>query len=264
MTYSLREVNGPRHEIVFLESEKTVDDKLQAVSRIVQRIERAMPSGKGFEFQIRNLAYTEPGVRLHREAFSPIPSLRIQPWSSTGAHNPDSGTALIAAENAFGTGKHPSSLLCLRFLESARTTGEGADREVLDFGCGTGLLAIAAVLLGADMALGVEIDGQSVQTAKKNVALNKLENRITILEGSWNVVRGEFDLVLANLVPSVLLRTGRNIPNHVKAGGRVVIAGFSRNQMPDMERFFMDVGLAADKRMTLDDWGLLVMKPVCG
>ena len=147
--------------------------------------------------------------------------------------------------------------LCLQFLDcaaqSAPHEGEGKGGDVLDFGCGTGLLAIAAVTLGARQALGVEIDHQSVQTARKNVALNRLDHKIDIRKGSWNEVHGKFDLVLANLVPSVLLRTGQNIPNHLKNGGRAVIAGFGRNQMNDMERFFMDAGLLTQKRMTLDE-----------
>ena len=187
--------------------------------------------------------------------------MRIQPWNPDLIQAPDSGTVIIDAENAFGTGKHPSSCLCLQFLVSAARSSsrEGKGGDVLDFGCGTGLLAIAAIALGARKALGVEIDRQSVQTARKNVALNRLEHRITIRQGSWEEVQGKFDLVLANLVPAVLFRTGQNIPNHLKDEGRAVIAGFGRNQMGDMERFFMDAGLFTQKTMIQDGWGLLVM-----
>jgi ribosomal protein L11 methyltransferase len=264
MAYSQRPADGPGSEIVFLENEKTVDDKLHALSRIVRRLERMFSPGKGFEFRVRNLAYSEPCVAEYREAFYPIPSLRIQPWGRGLVPVPDSRTVLIAAENAFGTGKHPSSRLCLRFLDEVSPGWGKGGRNILDFGCGTGLLAIAAVLLGAEKALGVETDAQSVQTAKKNVALNHLEERITIAQGSWKEVRGEFDLVLANLVPSVLLRSGCNIPKHLKAGGYAVIAGFGLKQMPDMARFFMDIGLSLERNMTLDDWGLLVMKRARG
>lgn len=259
VVYAHRGMDGPRPEIVFLESENSVDGKLRAISRIVRRLEKDPPQGGMFAFRVRNLAYAEPGAAVYREAFSPIPSIRIQPWCPAGTPVPDPGTVVLAGENAFGNGKHPSSRLCLQFLDSMSPGKEGAGGEVLDFGCGTGLLAIAAVLLGYGKALGVEIDSQAVQTAKKNVSMNRLENRIIIRQGSWDEVHGKFDLILANLVPSVLLRTGRNIPKHLKAGGCAVVAGFSRNQMQDMERFFRDAGLITQKRMTLDGWGLLGM-----
>jgi ribosomal protein L11 methyltransferase len=102
--------------------------------------------------------------------------------------------------------------------------------EVLDFGCGTGLLAIAALKMGAKKALGVEIDHQSAQTAIKNVELNGLSEEILIKEGSWEVVEGKYDLILANLVTAALFRAGKHISGHLKDHGKVVVSGFSCNQ----------------------------------
>lgn len=263
VVYFKRGMAGPKPEIVLLESEKSMDEKLHAISQITRRLERVLALEGRFAFRVRNLAYVEPSAAMSREAFFPIPSMKIQPWNPTLIQAPVSGTVIIDAENAFGTGKHPSSCLCLQFLDGAARSrpseGEGKGGDVLDFGCGTGLLAIAAVALGARKALGVEIDQQSVQTARKNVALNRLDHKIDIRQGSWKEVHGKFDLILANLVPSVLFRTGQNISNHLKDGGRAVIAGFGRNQMNDMERFFMDAGLFTQKKMTQDGWGLLVI-----
>lgn len=131
---------------------------------------------------------------------------------------------------------------------------------MLDFGCGTGLLAIAAVKLGAKRAIGVELDHQSVQTARRNVALNGLTEKIEIREGSWDVLHETYDLILANLVPSALLRIGNHIPLHLKSEGKVVISGFGRPQMSEMGNYFMEFGLIPAAHSSAEGWGLLVME----
>ena len=111
MAYFKRGMDGPKPEIVLLESEKSVEDQLRAISQITRRLERTFSFEGEFEFRVRNLAYAEPSAEIHREAFYPIPSMKIQPWNPTLIQAPDSGTVIIDAENAFGTGKHPSSCL---------------------------------------------------------------------------------------------------------------------------------------------------------
>jgi ribosomal protein L11 methyltransferase len=132
-------------------------------------------------------------------------------------------------------------------------------REVLDFGCGTGVLAIAAVKMGAKKALGVEIDPKSVQTAKKNVEINGLTERILIKQGSWEVVEGKYDLILANLVAAALFRAGKYIPSYLKDDGKVVVSGFSTNQQGEIKEFFRKQGLVATDRSSLEDWGAMVL-----
>ena len=135
-------------------------------------------------------------------------------------------------------------------------------REVLDFGCGTGLLAIAAVKMGAKKAVGVEIDKQSVETAKRNVELNMLSSKIAIREGSWEVVHEKYDLILANLVPSAILRTGGRIPYRLVNNGKVVLSGFGKNRCQEVERFFMKLGFITTHRSTLEGWSALLMEKV--
>jgi ribosomal protein L11 methyltransferase len=132
-------------------------------------------------------------------------------------------------------------------------------REVLDFGCGTGVLAIAAVKMGAKKAVGVEIDHQSAQTAVKNVDLNGLSERILIKEGSWEVVEGKYDLILANLVTAALLRAGKHLPQLLKGHGRVVISGFSSKQQGEIEESFRKWGLIATDRSSLEGWSAMVL-----
>jgi ribosomal protein L11 methyltransferase len=242
------------------ENEKGLDHSLLAISRIVTRLEKDYSLDKGLDLRVRNLAYAEPETaEALKAAFSPIPSILVQPWQASLSKADDSHTIILDEQQAFGTGRHPSTVLCLRAMEEmALSQGALTGKNVLDFGCGTGLLAIAAVKMGAEEAVGVEIDRESALTASKNVSRNGVSDRVTILQGSWEEVRGIFDLILANLVPSVLFRTGHDILNHLEKKGRAVVSGFSEKQMEEVEAYFCSMGLQVIRRSCLDGWAAFV------
>jgi len=239
--------------------EANLDKKISGISSIITQTEWALSLSSEFYVRVRNLAHSEPSAEaiLFMEPFSPIPSMTIQPWTPDLAKPKNSRTIILDPHHAFGTGKHPTTLLCLSIMDllangSRAQALKGA--KVLDFGCGTGLLAIAAVKMGAQEAVGVEIDPPSVQTAKTNVALNHLSGRVTIREGSWEVVHEKYDFIFANLVVSALLRTGTHIPDHLTQTGTAVISGFGENQMGEMKRFFEEAGLTISKQSVLEGW----------
>jgi len=245
--------------------EGRLNDMLLSISRIMAEVEETIPLEGKLEIRVRNLTYSEPytGSSQFSEPFNPVPTITIHPWSLTMPEITDPRTIILDPRHAFGTGKHPSTRLCLRIIESlsrddvpARGFGEW---EVLDFGCGTGLLAIAALTLGAKRALAVEIDPPSAKAAKANAALNHLSQRISIRQGSWEVVHETYDLILANLVISALLRTAGHIPGHLKEQGVAVVSGFSENQMDHIKGLFEGLGMRASQELTMDGWGALVM-----
>jgi ribosomal protein L11 methyltransferase len=246
---------------MILESgEKRLDSKLLDISSIVNETKRALSLRSEFYIRVRNLAYSEPssGSSQFMEPFSPIDSMTIQPWTPDLAQPTGPRTIVLDPNHAFGTGKHPTTLLCLRIMDlisngSRVQPFEGA--RILDFGCGTGLLAIAAVKMGAKEAVGVEIDPPSVRVAKSNVDLNHLSGRVIIRQGSWEVVNEKYDFIFANLVVAALLRTGTHIPDHLTQTGTAVISGFGENQMDEVKRFFEDRGLTLSKQYTLEGWG---------
>jgi ribosomal protein L11 methyltransferase len=243
------------------ETEIGLDDSLLAISRIVTRLEKDYSLDGGLDLRVKNLAYSEPERgESSKEAFSPISSILVQPWHASLSRAPDRRTIVIDEHHAFGTGRHPSTVLCLRAVEEMALSQEGiGGKDVLDFGCGTGLLAIAAVKMGAERAVGVEIDHDSAATATKNVFLNQVSGRVTVLHGSWEVVQQEvYDLILANLVPSVLFRTGHQIVNHLEKNGRVVVSGFSEKQVEEVEAYLCSLGLQVIKRSCLDGWTAFV------
>jgi SAM-dependent methyltransferase len=239
------------------------DDTLMEISRVVREVERALGLEKDLELRTRNLAYSEPpvGGGPSGEPFRAVASMTIVPWHPSLARGIDEAAVVIDPHHAFGTGKHPTTHLCLESLERmARSERPGPGlkgKRVLDFGCGTGLLAIAAVKMGAGTALGIEIDPQSARTAERNVALNGLQGRVMIRCGSWDAVREKFDLILANVVASVLLRTGRQISGHLQDRGEAVVSGFSENQVEEIKRFLVTTGLILKDHSCRGGWAAL-------
>ena len=258
--------SAPLQTITLKETDPEIlDRQLVRIASLIATVEQKSKSSDSLEMRVRNLGYSEPpcGSESDSEPFKPIPSITIRPWTSSVPVDLTPDTIVLDPRHAFGTGKHPSTKLCLEILDSIspRILDEHsfARSRVLDFGCGTGLLAMAAVHLGAKQAVGIEIDNESAEAAKRNISLNRLADRIQIRKGSWDVVRENYDLILANLVPSVLFRTGENIPKHLKKRGIVVVSGFSEKLLGEMAAFFSEAGLIMLERFSLKTWGALLM-----
>jgi SAM-dependent methyltransferase len=262
----LEEDSLSSHSVCIRESSpESVDRKLLELSPLIDKIEAEGGHRNCLKMRVRNLGYSEPpsGSEHFLEPFNPIPSLTIQPWSFSAPHASNEDVIILDPHNAFGTGKHPTTRLALEILADVARANHGelsfAQWSVLDFGCGTGILAMAAVRLGAKEALGVEIDPQSAKAALRNVRLNRLSQRIQVEQGSWDKVSGAYELILANVVPSVLFRMGDAIPAHLKQRGLAVVSGFGERLLEEMAQFFSGMGLIVLNRFSLEGWGGLLM-----
>ncbi len=132
---------------------------------------------------------------------------------------------------AFGTGTHATTSLCLAFLDEAILPGN----EVLDIGCGSGILAIASVLLGAKQALGVDIDAQSVKTAKENAAINHLSGKTDFIVGDLaEKVTGKYDVICANIVADVVIKLLATVKRYMKDGGILLVSGIIDSRENDV------------------------------
>jgi ribosomal protein L11 methylase PrmA len=239
-----------------------LDQELLSLSKAMTALGNEAAEGGLFDMRVRNLDYSEPssGSDGFLEPFRPTSTLLVEPWSPRLGRRIRPNHIYLDPGHAFGTGKHPTTRLCLQILDSLIQAGLHIKRA-LDFGCGTGILAMAAVRLGAHQALGVEMDAASAKTAKRNVRLNRLEQRIEIREGSWDAVEGPFDLVLANLVASALFRTGDRIAGYMEDPGWAVVSGLGMNQVGEVLPVLEKSGLVLDRQYDLDGWaGLLLRK----
>jgi len=126
---------------------------------------------------------------------------------------------------AFGTGTHPTTALCLEFLD--RT--DVSEKRVLDFGCGSGILVVAAVMLGASRAMGYDIDPQAVTATRSNAAANGVAARLAATAVLDEVGQG-YDLVLANILAKPLYELAEDIVMRLNAGGSLVLSGLLLSQ----------------------------------
>lgn len=172
--------------------------------------------------------------RKWEEAIQPIMvgSFLIKPtWADVPPEAADKILLEIDPKMSFGTGYHESTRLALRFLPETVREGD----RVLDAGTGTGILAIAAIKLGAGSALAFDIDEWAQENAVENFYLNGVAGRITFREGGMEVVPEEgFDLILANIQLNVLLEMVPDFAKKLRPGGRLVLAGLLREQREPM------------------------------
>lgn len=160
-------------------------------------------------------------------------------------------TLLLDPGLAFGTGTHPTTALCLEWLDAADLAG----KRVLDYGCGSGILAIAALKLGAIEAVAVDIDEQALIATRENAARNDVESRLRIA-GVDQI--GEFapDIVLANILAEPLLELAPRFAEMLAPGGRIVLSGVLVSQAADIARRYapwFDIAPAALR----DEWARL-------
>lgn len=162
----------------------------------------------------------------------------------------------IDPKMSFGTGYHASTRLALRFLPDLVRAGD----RVLDAGAGTGILAIAAVKLGATQAVAFDNDPWSQQNAVENFYLNKVEDKIAFRSGSIDQVpEDHFDLILANINRTVLLVMLPDFAQKTKPGGRIVLAGLLRRDRDRMLSVAAEHGLAAVMEAAEGAWWSVVL-----
>lgn len=169
----------------------------------------------------------EDWINNWKKYFKPIPvgkRLLIRPtWESLDSGIAENRVVLdLDPGLAFGTGTHETTRLCMELLEDYVRPGE----TVLDVGCGSGILSVAALLLGAGSAVGVDIDELAVKTARENAALNHVEDRFTALCGDLtDKVAGTFDIVVANIVADVIIRLTKDVERFLKPGAVYLMSG---------------------------------------
>lgn len=171
-------------------------------------------------------------VQLTQAQFEPIRvsgRLWIVPsWHE--APDPEAIVIVLDPGMAFGTGSHPTTRLCLEWLDRTVQGGE-TKPSLLDYGCGSGILAIAAAKLGAAPVSGVDIDPQAIVAAEYNAERNAVQAHFA---DSAHAIEGQFDIVVANILSNPLKALAPAICGHVRAGGRLALSGILAEQADDL------------------------------
>jgi ribosomal protein L11 methyltransferase len=166
---------------------------------------------------------------LHAQHLGPLTI--APPWLATGEDS--ERTIVIEPGMAFGTGEHPTTRGIVRLLPRVVHSGD----RVADLGAGSAVLSIAAVKLGAAHAFAIEIDHDAIDNAEENVARNGLGGRVTILEGDAAALLplvAPVDLVLANIISSVIEQLLPVIASSLAPRGRAIVSGILREELPDL------------------------------
>jgi ribosomal protein L11 methyltransferase len=152
---------------------------------------------------------------------------------------------------AFGTGTHATTAMCLEWLASRDLAGT----TLLDYGCGSGILALAALALGSRAAMAFDIDPQALLATQDNATKNALQDRLTIV-GESHAIQGVFDCVVANILAGPLCRLAPDLARHCRAGGALLLAGLLDGQAAEVAQAYgpwFDIETAAQR----EGWTLL-------
>ena len=163
---------------------------------------------------------------------------------------------LVDAE-AFGTGQHPTTALCLEALQDALAV---RPERVLDVGTGSGVLALAALLLGVPQATGIDIDAEALRVAAENARLNGIHERLQLTPGGPEAVTGAWPLVLANVLAAPLIEMAPALVRRVGHHGRLVLSGIPESVEPDVSQAYRRLGMHRVGMSSRGGWVALVLQ----
>lgn len=166
--------------------------------------------------------------------------------------NPDKRTVLnIDPGAAFGTGTHATTSLCLEMLQNKVSS----NTKMLDIGCGSGILALASVLLGAENAIGVDIDAQSVKTAAENAIINGINDKVEFIVGDLaGKIGGKYDLICANIVADVIIRLLPDVSRFMTDNATLIVSGIIDIRKEDVLLAVKENGFTVAEEHYKDNW----------
>ncbi len=193
-------------------------------------------------------------IEIWRKHFRPIhigSRVVVVPEWIKYEKQPQEVTVRLDSNMAFGTGEHETTSMCLELLQEYLTS----ECICLDVGCGSGILGISAVLLGAESAYLTDIDPVATDSAEHNCVLNGVADRCTVkrtdLVGETEIAA---DIALANITAEVLCRLAPTLPAHVKSGGTLILSGIIKEKLEGVLQAFAAVGFNHIKTINKGEW----------
>jgi len=156
---------------------------------------------------------------------------------------------------AFGTGQHASTAMCIMSIEDILLKDRlREERDILDVGTGTGILAICAAKLGAGRVTGIDTDSKAIEIAGKNIAINRVEDRVEIINRDIALCRGSFDLIVANLISGTLIKLHSHLISLTKPGGYIIASGITEHDAKDVEKIFCNGETVLHATRSENEW----------
>ncbi|USK73471.1 50S ribosomal protein L11 methyltransferase [Peribacillus frigoritolerans] len=158
---------------------------------------------------------------------------------------------------AFGTGTHPTTVMCIQALERTVTPGD----LVVDVGTGSGVLSIAAALLDAKRIQSLDLDEVAVQSAKQNVEINNVQDKVSVSQGNLlDGVNEQADIVVANILAEVIMRFTDDVAKVVKPGGYFIASGIIQTKKQDVKEAIIASGFTIEETILMEDWVAIIAK----
>lgn len=158
---------------------------------------------------------------------------------------------------AFGTGTHETTRMCALLGEKYLREND----RVLDLGCGTAILGLLAVKLGASSALAVDIDDAAVKTARQNIDNNGETNKIQVMRGALkDVPEGSFDMIFINIIADIIIEISKEIKKYVKGGTNIILSGIIKDRKAEVKRKYSDLGLMLIDELNMGEWEAMVFR----
>ena len=261
----IEEENVPAGGVViraYFRPEEYGDTQRQELQDYLKRLSAYDLSPLGLE--VRQVA-AEDWAEAWKAHFKPLKvtdRLVIRPPWEEYAAQPGETVITIYPGMAFGTGRHASTLLCLRALEQVweeQPPRSGSPWQVLDVGTGTGILALAAARWGAEV-LAIDLDPEAVAAALENVRLNNLVDRVWVEETPLASLRQQFGLIMANITAPDLLQLADALTARLLNDGVLIISGFLAEDAPRLSARYQGLGLHQTGFLTQEDWGALIFR----
>jgi ribosomal protein L11 methyltransferase len=217
------------------------------------------------DFVVSELPETDWVAKVRRD-LAPVVAGRFFVYGSHDADKvpADSEPLLIEAAMAFGTGHHGTTLGCLRALDRL-DTGGFKGKNVVDIGCGTAVLGMAAARIWPNPVLASDIDIVAVEVAEANVKANGLEGRINCLEATGFEhetlhAAAPFDLVFANILKAPLIDLAPDVASHLGEGGYAILSGLLVDQADEVTEAYVAQGMTLAHREDIGDWSTLTLQ----
>ncbi len=204
--------------------------------QLSREIRNGLPTTAPFELEVGHLA-DQVWERVWMDDFHPM-CFGQRLWIAPDGQQPEDPEAITVQLDpglAFGTGTHPTTALCLNWLDHTDITGS----SVIDFGCGSGILSVAALLLGADKVTAIDHDPQALQATADNAEKNRVRDNMTILD-SGQPLTTMADVTLANILAATLIELEPLLAAHTKSGGQIILSGILEEQTDAVATTFAD------------------------
>lgn len=236
-------------------------EELMQVRQILARLKAQDPDGKygRLELEMKDVD-EEDWSNAWKKYYHPVQvgeHLVVCPSWEAYDRKPDEVVLTLNPGMAFGTGTHDTTRLCMELLEKYITPQD----TVLDVGCGSGILAITAALLGANKIIGCDIDEVAVKVAGENAALNGVQDRIAFHQGDLtSQVEGSFQIICANIVADVIIRLSEDAGRYLAKDGIFITSGIIDTREQDVLNALEQNGFQVIERRTSGGWVALACK----